>query len=257
MNGVLVASLYAPNGNPQPGPKFDYKLAWLDASCRACRAALPLRACPWCWPATSTSCRPTATSIRPSPRQRTRSCSRKAAPHSAASVDQGWVDAIRTLHPDAPMYTFWDYMRNRWPRDAGLRLDLLLLSAQAAEAPGRRRRRSRCPRRGRCQRPCAGLDRAARRFQVAVEFRAAHKPTGKAKRRPEARRREQQGDSCAPALAGHRRRLLRASLLSRAAENHPPARRQRRRRHPRLRQFPAAALPGRTAARRARGLGHA
>jgi DNA polymerase-1 len=48
-------------------------------------------------------------------------------------LEQGWVDAIRTLHPDAPMYTFWDYMRNRWPRDAGLRIDHLLLSAQAAD----------------------------------------------------------------------------------------------------------------------------
>ena len=48
-------------------------------------------------------------------------------------LDQGWVDAIRALHPDAPMYTFWDYMRNRWPRDAGLRIDHLLLSAQAAK----------------------------------------------------------------------------------------------------------------------------
>jgi DNA polymerase-1 len=47
-------------------------------------------------------------------------------------LDQGWTDAIRALHPHAPMYTFWDYMRNRWPRDAGLRIDHLLLSAQAA-----------------------------------------------------------------------------------------------------------------------------
>jgi DNA polymerase-1 len=48
-------------------------------------------------------------------------------------LDQGWTDAIRTRHPDAPMYTFWDYMRNRWARDAGLRIDHLLLSGQAAE----------------------------------------------------------------------------------------------------------------------------
>jgi DNA polymerase-1 len=47
-------------------------------------------------------------------------------------LDQGWIDAIRNLHPDAPMFTFWDYMRNRWPRDAGLRLDHLLLSKSAA-----------------------------------------------------------------------------------------------------------------------------
>ncbi|MGY4309171.1 exodeoxyribonuclease-3 [Bradyrhizobium sp. USDA 4369] len=49
-----------------------------------------------------------------------------------ALLDQGWCDAIRTLHPDQPMFTFWDYKRNRWPRDAGLRLDHLLLSPQLA-----------------------------------------------------------------------------------------------------------------------------
>jgi exodeoxyribonuclease-3 len=49
-----------------------------------------------------------------------------------ALVDQGWTDAIRTLHPEKPMFTFWDYKRNRWPRDAGLRLDHLLLSPQIA-----------------------------------------------------------------------------------------------------------------------------
>ena len=48
-------------------------------------------------------------------------------------LDQGWIDAIRTLHPDEPMYTFWDYKRNRWERDAGLRLDHLLLNAKAAK----------------------------------------------------------------------------------------------------------------------------
>jgi exodeoxyribonuclease-3 len=47
-------------------------------------------------------------------------------------LDQGWTDAIRAVHPDAPVYTFWDYKRNRWPRDAGLRLDMLLLSPPLA-----------------------------------------------------------------------------------------------------------------------------
>ena len=60
---------------------------------------------------------------------------------------QGWTDAIRTLHPDEPIYTFWDYMRNRWPRDAGLRLDHLLLSADRAKRLDRRRRRPRRARR--------------------------------------------------------------------------------------------------------------
>ena len=48
-------------------------------------------------------------------------------------LDQGWIDAIRARHPEAPIYTFWDYMRNRWPRDAGLRIDHLLLSEAAAQ----------------------------------------------------------------------------------------------------------------------------
>jgi exodeoxyribonuclease-3 len=48
-------------------------------------------------------------------------------------VEQGWVGAIRTMHPDAPMYTFWDYKRNRWERDAGLRIDHLLLNTKAAK----------------------------------------------------------------------------------------------------------------------------
>ena len=71
---------------------------------------------------------------------------------------QGWTDAIRTLHPTKPIYTFWDYMRNRWPRDAGLRLDHLLLSpVLAPRLKGRRRPRG--ARRGRRQRPRAGVDR--------------------------------------------------------------------------------------------------
>ena len=74
-----------------------------------------------CWPATTTSCRPMPTSIRRNPTRTMRSCSPSLARCSARLLDQGWIDAIRTLHPDAPMYTFWDYMRNRWQRDAGLR----------------------------------------------------------------------------------------------------------------------------------------
>ena len=70
----------------------------------------------------------------PNPMPRTRCCSRKAAPCFDAFSTQGWIDAIRARHPHEPMYTFWDYMRNRWPRDAGLRIDHLLLSSQAPGA---------------------------------------------------------------------------------------------------------------------------
>jgi exodeoxyribonuclease-3 len=129
VGGVLIASLYAPNGNPQPGPKFEYKLAWLDRLARHAKelytAGIPVVL------AGDYNVVPTARDIYP-----TDSYDNNALvqPQSRAAfrriLDQGWVDAIRSLHPDAPMYTFWDYMRNRWPRDAGMRLDHLLLSAQ-------------------------------------------------------------------------------------------------------------------------------
>ena len=78
-----------------------------------------------------------------------------------ALLAQGWTDAVRTLHPAKPMFTFWDYKRNRWPRDAGLRLDHLLLSPALAPRLHQGRRRSRRPRRRRRERPRAGVDRAA------------------------------------------------------------------------------------------------
>jgi exodeoxyribonuclease III len=132
VNGVLVTSLYAPNGNPQPGPKFDYKLAWL-ARLAAHAAQLTAAGVPVVL-AGDLNVVPTDRDIYP-----TKSWATDALlqPESRAAfrriVDQGWVDAVRTLHPDAPMYTYWDYKRNRWARDAGLRIDFLLLSAQAAK----------------------------------------------------------------------------------------------------------------------------
>ena len=131
VNGVLIASLYAPNGNPQPGPKFDYKLAWtrrlIEHAATLYAAGVPVVL------AGDYNIVPAERDIYP-----TTSYAKNALvqPQSRAAfqelLDQGWVDAIRTLYPDAPMYTFWDYMRNRWPRDAGLRLDHLLLSEEAA-----------------------------------------------------------------------------------------------------------------------------
>jgi exodeoxyribonuclease III len=132
VRGVLIASLYAPNGNPQPGPKFAYKLAWMKRLAAHAEelygADIPVVL------AGDYNVVPTDRDIYP-----TTSYAKDALlqPESRALfqriLDQGWVDAIRALHPDAPMYTFWDYMRNRWPRDAGLRVDHLLLSAQAAK----------------------------------------------------------------------------------------------------------------------------
>ena len=159
VNGVLIASLYAPNGNPQPGPKFAYKLAWMKRLRGARRGALRGR------PAGRARRRLQRRAdgqryLCDAGRTRTtRWCSRSRAACSRRILAQGWVDAIRALHPDATIYTFWDYMRNRWERDAGLRLDHLLLSAAGGGAPGRSGRRPRCPRAGACERSCAGLGR--------------------------------------------------------------------------------------------------
>jgi exodeoxyribonuclease III len=128
VGGVLIGCLYAPNGNPQPGPKFDYKLAWLDrlvthaASLYSLGIPVVL--------AGDYNIVPTARDIYPTSSYDDNALVQRdsrAAFHRL--LDQGWVDAIRAQHPSETIYTFWDYMRKRWQRNAGLRIDHLLLSA--------------------------------------------------------------------------------------------------------------------------------
>src|SRR5439155_5707904 len=112
--------------------KFAYKLAWMERLVRHAQTLyaekIPVVL------AGDYNVVPTDRDIYATrPTRITRCSSRKAARCFNAILEQGWVDAVRVRHPDAPIYTFWDYMRNRWPRDAGLRIDHLLLSAQAAE----------------------------------------------------------------------------------------------------------------------------
>ena len=132
VNGVLVASIYAPNGNPQPGPKFDYKLAWLNRL-NAHAAELYATGAPVVL-AGDYNVVPTDLDIYP-----TNSWDRDALlqPESRAAYQrllaQGWTDAIRALHPIEPMYTFGDYMHKRWERDGGLRLNHILLSSALTE----------------------------------------------------------------------------------------------------------------------------
>jgi exodeoxyribonuclease-3 len=131
VNGVLIASLYAPNGNPQPGPKFDYKLAWHERL-NAHAASLLAAGVPAVLAGDY--------NVAPEPRDvyPTRSYDDNALvqPQSRAAfhrlVEQGWTDALRKRAPAQTIYTFWDYRRNRWPRDAGLRLDHILLSPKMA-----------------------------------------------------------------------------------------------------------------------------
>ncbi|BDA85271.1 exodeoxyribonuclease III [Aureimonas sp. SA4125] len=129
--GVLVASIYLPNGNPQPGPKFDYKLAWferlIDHAATLQAAGLPVIL------AGDYNVAPTDRDI-----YSVRSLADNALvqPESrkafARLLAAGWTDAVRTRHPDAPMYSFWDYKREAWERDHGMRLDHLLLSDSIA-----------------------------------------------------------------------------------------------------------------------------
>ena len=126
--GILFASIYAPNGNPQPGPKFAYKLAWLDRL-RKHATALRKTGAPVVL-AGDYNVVPTDFDIYP-----TRSLDDNALvqPETRAAfhklVGRSWTDALRHLYPYEKIYTFWDYKRLRWQRDAGMRLDHFLLSA--------------------------------------------------------------------------------------------------------------------------------
>lgn len=133
VNGVRIASIYLPNGNPQPGPKFDYKLAWMKRL--EARAALLL--------ASET---PTvlAGDYNVAPEDRDVFSMQAMAndalvqPESRAAlrriVHQGWTEALRAVHPaDDHLYTFWDYQAGCWPRNAGLRIDHFLLCPRVAD----------------------------------------------------------------------------------------------------------------------------
>lgn len=133
VDGVVIACLYLPNGNPQPGPKFAYKLAWFERLIRHAATLVdcghPVVVCG------DYNVVPTDADI-----YNPRSWRKDALlqPESRECYErllaQGWTDAIRHLHPDAAVYTFWDYFRQHWQRNAGLRIDHLLLNRQLAPA---------------------------------------------------------------------------------------------------------------------------
>ena len=131
VDGIVVACLYLPNGNPQPGPKFDYKLAWFErlidhaAALQAVDHPVVL--------AGDFNVVPTDFDIY-NPRSwlkdallqpESRECYQRL-------LAQGWVDAIRKLHPEEAVFTFWDYFRKHWERNSGLRIDHLLLNTALA-----------------------------------------------------------------------------------------------------------------------------
>ncbi|MBA2919524.1 exodeoxyribonuclease III [Sphingomonas sp. MAH-20] len=131
VNGLIVGGLYLPNGNPKPGPKFDYKLAWFDAlidhaaDLIACGAPVIL--------AGDYNVMPTDRDVyKPERWLDDALFAPEARAAYARLLAQGWTDALRTLHADETIYTFWDYFRNAFARDAGLRIDHLLLSPALA-----------------------------------------------------------------------------------------------------------------------------
>jgi exodeoxyribonuclease-3 len=132
INGVLVASLYLPNGNPAPGPKFDYKLAWMERL-HAHAAALMATGAPVVL-AGDYNVIPSDDDIYPN---HSYAGNALLAPESRAAfrrlLDQGWTDALRAQHPVGPLWTFWSYLRNRWGTDHGMRLDHLLISTSLVD----------------------------------------------------------------------------------------------------------------------------
>lgn len=155
VNGVLIASIYLPNGNPHPGPKFAYKLAWFErliAHAAALKAAgLPVVL------AGDYNVVPTEADIWPGHHEQANAL---LLPESRAAFEtlmaQGWTDALRALQPKGPLWTFWGYLRQRWANDKGMRLDHLLLSPDLAAGLLR-----------------AGVDREAR----GIEGASDHAPT--------------------------------------------------------------------------------
>ncbi len=129
--GILIGGLYLPNGNPRPGPKFDYKLRWferlIEHAAGLLESGLPVML------AGDFNVMPTELDVYKPERWLDDAL---FAPEVRALffrlLEQGWTDALRTIHPGEVIYTFFDYFRNAYARNAGLRIDHLLLSKPLA-----------------------------------------------------------------------------------------------------------------------------
>ena len=155
VNSVVIGCLYLPNGNPAPGPKFDYKLRWMERLI-VHAAELVERDIPAVL-AGDYNVIPTDCDVYKPERWVDDALFRVETREAFGRlIGQGWTDALRTMHPNAQIYTYWDYFRNAYGRDAGLRIDHLLLNAPAAARLER-----------------AGVDRDVRGWEKASD----HAPT--------------------------------------------------------------------------------
>jgi exodeoxyribonuclease-3 len=131
VGGLIVGCIYLPNGNPQPGPKFDYKLAWferlIEHAAGLWKSGHPVvlagdyNVVPTDFDIYSPSSWKKDALLQPESRK----CYQRL-------LKQGWMDSLRKRHPEERVYTFWDYFRKHWERNAGLRIDHLLLSKELA-----------------------------------------------------------------------------------------------------------------------------
>jgi exodeoxyribonuclease-3 len=131
-HGVIVGCLYLPNGNPQPGPKFDYKLKWFDRLIKHAASLYssghPVVLCG------DYNVVPTDELDIYNPRSWRKDALLQPESRAAYArlLSQGWTDALRERHPDEKIFTFWDYFRQHWEHDSGLRIDHLLINAELA-----------------------------------------------------------------------------------------------------------------------------
>ncbi len=134
VGGVLIACLYLPNGNPQPGPKFDYKLAWFERLIAHAASYTELTE-PVVMAGDYNVVPTNGTDDIYNPASWLNDALLQPESREAYSrlLAQGWTDAIAKKHPGERMYTFWDYFRQHWQRNAGLRIDHLLLNNAAAK----------------------------------------------------------------------------------------------------------------------------
>ena len=171
VKGLRIASLYLPNGNPAPGPKFSYKLAWFARLHDHAKKLLASKSLVVL--AGDFNVMPTDLDVYAPERWRDDALFRPEVRKAYAGlVKQGWTDAIRSLHPHERIYTFWKYYRGAFARDAGLRIDHFLLSPALAE-----------------KLTASGVDKFARAWEktsdhapVWIEIESGGKKPGKRKR---------------------------------------------------------------------------
>jgi exodeoxyribonuclease-3 len=132
VEGMIIGCLYLPNGNPAPGPKFDYKLKWFERFTEHAKemlaSELPVVL------AGDYNVMPTELDVYKPERWVDDALFRLEVRDAYRRIiELGWIDALRKLHPDERIYTFWDYFRNAYGRDAGLRIDHILLTPSVAK----------------------------------------------------------------------------------------------------------------------------